>query len=317
MEQLKEMIADAKVVGISGHVRPDADCIGSCLALYNYLLDNYPDLQVDVRLETPDPKFLFLKNSNEIKDAKEEKQYDLYFCLDCGSEDRLGDNAKYFLSAKKKICFDHHISNTGFADYNIVEPEISSTCELLFAYLDDEKISKEVAEALYTGIIGDTGAFRHSCTSKATLQVAGALIDHGIDFSKIVNDTYFGKTYLQNQILGRALLESVTLLDGKIIYTVVNKQEKEFYGVSGNDLDGIVDQLIMTKGVECAIFIHESGELTYKVSMRSKGLVNVSQIAQSLGGGGHVRAAGCTLMGNEYDVINNVVKKVAAQLKDK
>ena len=140
-------------------------------------------------------------------------------------------------------------------------------------------------------------------------------MDKGIDFSKIVDDTYYSKTYVQNQILGRALLESVMMLDNKIVFTALRQKDLAFYGVTYKDLDGIVQQLRNTKGVEAAIFLYETGPQEYKVSMRSNGAVDVSKIACYFGGGGHVRAAGCTMQGSVYDVVNNLVDHMYKQLK--
>ncbi|MBO5620519.1 MAG: bifunctional oligoribonuclease/PAP phosphatase NrnA, partial [Butyrivibrio sp.] len=122
------------------------------------------------------------------------------------------------------------------------------------------------------------------------------------------------KTYIQNQILGRALLESILLMDGRCIVSVVSKQTMEFYGVGSSDLDGIVNQLLLTIGVDCAIFMYELAPLEYKVSLRSNGAVNVASVAEMFGGGGHVRASGCTVSGTSHDVINNITKYIHKQL---
>jgi len=110
--------------------------------------------------------------------------------------------------------------------------------------------------------------------------------------------SFYKKTYVQNQILGRALLESVTFLDGKCIFGALRQKDMNFYGVTSADLDGIVDQLRVTEGVECAIFLYETENHVFKVSMRSNHLVDVSKVAAFFGGGGHVRAAGCTMSGS-------------------
>ena len=317
INKIDEIIKDYQTIGISGHIKPDGDCVGSCLALYNYILENYPDRTVDIRLMPVPEHFLFMKHADQmIHETTEDKKYDLFFCLDCGDEKRLGENAKYFQSANATAVIDHHISNIGFADDNVIVPDASSTCEVLYDLFDDEKISKTIAECLYTGIVHDTGVFNFSCTSSKTMNIAGKLMDKGINFQKIITDTFYKKSYNQNQILGRALLESLLVLDGKCIVSVVNLEEMEFFGVTGKDLDGIIDQLRITEGVECAVFIYQLGDLSYKVSMRSDSYVDVSKIAVTFGGGGHIRAAGCSMEGTEHDVINNIVKEIAAQLQE-
>ncbi len=148
------------------------------------------------------------------------------------------------------------------------------------------------------------------------MQVAGAMMAKGINFSRIIDESFYRKTYVQNQIMGRAVLESVLFLDGKCIFSVVRKQDMDFYGVIASDLDGIVDQLRITEGVEVAIFLHEMENHVYKVSMRSNNIVNVSKIAAYFGGGGHVRAAGCTMSGSVHDVINNLSAHIEQQMKE-
>ena len=316
MINLNEQLQEAKNVAIAGHVHPDGDCVGSCIGLKLYLEKYFPQIKTAVYLEEFSDSFCFLKGSDEVvHECAADAEYDVFFALDCGDEKRLGDAAKYFHTAKKTVCIDHHISNRAFAQVNYIEPDASSTCELVYTLMEEEKVTKEIAEALYMGIVHDTGVFQYSCTSSRTMNIAGKLMDTGIDFTKIVDDTYYIKTYVQNQILGRALLESITMLDGKIIFSAIRQKDMKFYGVSTKDLDGIVQQLRNTRGVEAAIFLYETGPQEFKVSMRSNGKIDVSRIAGYFGGGGHVKAAGCTLQGSVYDVVNNVVEQMHKQLE--
>ncbi|WP_347559680.1 DHHA1 domain-containing protein [Clostridium sp. AM58-1XD] len=142
-------------------------------------------------------------------------------------------------------------------------------------------------------------------------------MEKGIAFSDIITQSFYKKTYVQNQIMGRALLESVTFLHGRCIFSVVRKKDMDFYGVDSNDMDGIVDQLRITEGVECAIFMYETNSQEFKVSMRSNHVVDVSKIAAYFGGGGHIRAAGCTMSGRIHDVVNNLSLHIAKQLEER
>lgn len=316
MFNLTEELKGAGRVAVAGHVRPDGDCVGSCMGLALYLREYFPQIDVTVYLGDFQDSFRFLKGTDEIShDYTQDIVYDVFFALDCGDLERLGEAGRYFKTAKKTICIDHHVSNRSFADVNFVEPEASSASELVCRILDEEKITKEMAEALYMGIVHDTGVFAFSSTSSRTMRIAGMLMDKGIDFTDIVDRTYMQKTYLQNQILGRALLESITMLGGKIIFSAIRQKDMTFYGVEPKDLDGIVQQLRSTKGVEGAIFLYETGPQEYKVSLRSNGKIDVSSIACYFGGGGHKRAAGCTMQGTIYDVVNNVVKHMDKQLR--
>jgi len=302
---------------IIGHVRPDGDCIGSCLGLFNYLEAVYPQVEISVYLDEPDRKFGYLKGFDQIQTVfAQEVSFDLCICLDCSDMERLGEGKEIFRLAKDSVCIDHHITNTGYAGENVVKPEASSTCEVLFGLMEEGRITREVAECLYTGIIHDTGVFKYSCTSAKTMAVAGKLMETGIDFTNIIDKSFYRKTYLQNQILGRALFESIAFLDGKCIFSVVRLKDMKFYGVTSKDLDGIVEQLRVTEGVECAIFLYEIEAQVYKVSLRSTNDLDVAKIAGYFGGGGHVKAAGCTMSGSIYDVVNNLSGHIERQLKE-
>lgn len=315
MINLAQELAHVQTVGIAGHIRPDGDATGSCLGLYLYLKENYPEIEAVVYLEQTPAAYEMIYGIHEIcHDFTQERAFDLFFCIDCADTLRLGGADRYRLAAKRTICIDHHISNPGFADVNYIVPEASSASELVFGLLDQDKIPFHAAEALYMGIVHDTGVFRHSCTAPETLEAAAALMRCGIDSTRIINTTYYDKSYYQNQILGRALLESILLMDGRIIFSAIRQKEMDFYGVSPSDLDGIVQILMGTAGVEAAIFLYETKPNEYKVSMRSKESIDVSTIAAYFGGGGHVRAAGCTMQGSVHDVVNNITLHMEKQL---
>ena len=315
MSRLLELAQEADSIAILGHVRPDGDCVGSCLAVWNYLEEQYPEKTIQVYLEKPPVKFNYLKHfESTSQDAQTGKCYDLCICLDSGDKSRLGKFAVYLDTAKKSICLDHHITNTGYAQENVVCADASATCEVLYGFLEEDQISRNVAECIYTGIIHDTNVFKNSNTSIHTMEVAGKMMEKGINFGRIIDESFYRKTYLQNQIMGRAVLESVTFLDGRCIFSVVRKKDMDFYGVESSDLDGIVDQLRVTEGVECAIFLYETENHMYKVSMRSNNFVDVSKVASYFGGGGHIRAAGCTMSGSVHDVINNLSQHIEKQL---
>ena len=315
MKKISSELKEAKTIAIGGHVRPDGDCVCSVLALYHYLKKELPRAEIDIYLEEPPAPFHVLEGIEEIKsEFNTDKIYDIFIALDCNDE-RLGDALSVFRRARKRINIDHHISNMGSGDINIVEPERSSTAELLYDLMEPELVDAEIARAIYIGIAHDTGVFRYSNTSPHTLQIAADLLKFGFDFSALIEETYYEKTYFQTQIMGRAILGSVRFMDDRCIVSMVSRRMMEFYCVTPKDLDGIVNQLQGVKGVDCAIFMYEIGTLEYKVSMRSNGLVDVSQVAVKFGGGGHVRAAGCTMNGTYHDNINNLSREIAAQLE--
>ncbi len=317
MSKLMELAQHAATIAILGHVRPDGDCVGSCLAVRNYLAEQYPEKTVQVYLECPPVKFHYLKGFADIsQDTGADTVYDLCICLDSSDKERLGAFAGYLERAKHSICLDHHITNHGYAEVNEIGAEVSSTCEVVYGALEDEKISREVAECIYTGILHDTNVFKNSNTSARTMEIAGRMMAKGIAFGRIIDESFYQKTYVQNQILGRALMESILFLQGQCIVSGMRLKDMTFYGVTSADLDGIVDQLRVTAGVECAIFLYETENHVFKVSMRSNSIVDVSKVAAYFGGGGHVRAAGCTMSGSMYDVINNLSSHIERQLQE-
>ena len=317
MINLASELENVKSAAITGHIRPDGDCVGSCMGLYLYIKEYFPQVEVlDVYLEEFPKSFCFIKGTDKVKHSCEaDTAYDRVFCLDAGDEGRLGAAVKYLKTAARSLCVDHHVSNVGYADVNDIVPEASSTSELIYRLLEPDKVTKEIAEALYMGIAHDTGIFQYSCTSPETMRIAGNLMAAGINFSEIVEKTYFQKSYVQNQLLGRALLESILVLDKKCIISGFRKKDMEFYDALPMDLEGIVSQLRNTEGVEAAIFLYETNAQEYKVSLRSNGNIDVCKVASYFGGGGHVRAAGCTMQGSFHDVINNLTLHIEKQMQ--
>lgn len=313
-----EEVKDAKTIGISGHIRPDGDCVGSCMGLYLYLKKVCPAAAIQVMIERPADVFSCIRGIEEISsDFKPiTEKFDVYIALD-SEKTRIGEAEKFFDQAEKRINIDHHISNAGGSgDVNYVVPTASSASELVYDVIGDKSaIDADIAKALYIGIIHDTGVFQYSNTSPKTMKIAAELISYGFDFPELIDKTFYEKTYVQNQILGRALLESILFMDGKCIVSMIDKKTMAFYNADSHDLEGIVSQLRSTKGVVCAIFMYQTDTLEYKVSLRSNGAVDVAKVASFFGGGGHVRAAGVTMQGTFYDIVNNLSAQIEKQLK--
>jgi phosphoesterase RecJ-like protein len=314
MKKLDDYLTGKRTIGLAGHVRPDGDCAGSTLAVYNYICDNYPDAYVRLFLEPIPNIFKFLKRSEEIvSEYTDETVFELFITLDCGDAGRLGGAAKYYESAAHTLCIDHHVSNQAFAEDNYIFPDASSTSELVFELMEREKITKEIAECLYTGMVHDTGVFQYSCTSAKTMNIAGQLMEMGIDYPKIVDETFYTKTFAQNRILGQALLNAQLYLDGKVIVSVITRKEMEEYDVLPKHLDGIVNQLRVTKDVVVAAFLYENEDATFKGSLRVNGDFNVAEIAVGFGGGGHVKAAGFSADGP----VEKVIERLLAAIEEK
>lgn len=323
MHNLEEQLKEVKKVVIAGHVKPDGDCAGSCLAVYNYLKDYHPEMEVKLYLEPIPNIFKFLSRSGEIheitgKMSKSvfQEEFDLMIVLDCGDVKRLGAASKFIKKSKRVICIDHHISNGGFGDDCCIDPNASSTSELVFGLLEKERITKQIAECIYVGIVHDTGIFQYSCTSSKTMQIAGFLMDTGIDFSSIVDKTYVEKTFEQNQILAVAIQKSKLHLDGRCISSIITKQDMEACGALPKHLEGIVSHLRSTKGVIASVLFYPKDGEGYKISMRSSSdTVNVAKIAAELGGGGHVRAAGASTNQAPEKCLDLILEQIKEQLE--
>ena len=308
-------LKQAKTVAIGGHIRPDGDCFGSCMGLYQYIRNSYPDIKVDVYLEpVPDCFHMFDVVNEILHEINEEKMYDLFISLDCASVDRLGFSQCLFEKAKATLCVDHHISNQGFADDNYIVPEASSTSELVYNLIDKDAITTEIAECLYLGIVHDTGVFQYSSTSPETMEAAAELMRKNIRANEIIDKTYYEKTYVQNLMLGKALQESELFLDGQVIASHITRETMDANGIKPSDLEGIVSQLRVTQGVEVAIFMYELQKEEYKVSLRASSDVNVSKVAQHFGGGGHVKAAGLTMNGTAQEITQKLLEQIQTQL---
>lgn len=313
---IDQILGDAKNVAIGGHVRPDGDCVGSCMALAEYIRKWYPECNVDVYLEEIAEEYKCIVGTDQIIHEIPETCYDLFICLDCGDEDRLGFSGKLFEDAKRSYCIDHHISNTAFADDSYIVPDASSTAELVYHVMEDKKITIEIATALYLGIVHDTGVFQYSCAKPSTFRVAAKLLEKGVDAPTLITDTYYEKTYIQNRMLGIALNKSRLHEGGKVISSVITTKEMEELQANPKDLDAIVSQLRITKGVEVAIFLYQTGENSYKISLRAKDYVDVSKVAVTFGGGGHIKASGASMDGTSEEVIEKLLKELKTQLRD-
>lgn len=316
MDNLEQQLIGVKSVAIAGHIKPDGDCIGSCLAVYNYIKDYHPEIEASLYLEPIPNIFKFLARSGEIISGPfDAKGYGLSIVLDCGDEKRLGEAGKLLSCSERVICIDHHISNTGFGDDSYIFPEASSTSELVFGLLQKERITKQIAECIYVGIVHDTGIFQYSCTSSETMQIAGFLMDTGINFSEIVDKTYMQKTYEQHQIFAKAIQKSRLHLGGTCISTVITSKDMEECHALPKHLEGIVSQLRSTKGVQAAIFFYQKDEGEYKISLRSSSdNINVAQIAMHYGGGGHIRAAGASTGLPLEECLAQILGQIEAQL---
>lgn len=317
-EEFNRLIEEAVSICILGHINPDGDCLGSTLGVRNYIKNRFPEKRVNVYLMESNAKFAYLPGFDSIVHVPSDRKYELCIICDCATLDRLGDFSILSKNAKTTFIADHHVTNAGVASKNaVILPEASSTCEVVYDLMEPEYVDKDVATCLYTGIIHDTGVFKYSATSPHTMEIAGALMGKGIDFGNIIDDSFYRKSYAQQQVQGKVLLESMLVMDRRVLVSWLTMKDMRFYHVNSKEIDGIVATMRETRDIDAAIFLYEIANQVYKVSLRSNNpALDVARVAARFNGGGHKMAAGCSLQGSPHDVINNVTKELSLQMDE-
>ena len=316
--KLLDLVKNCKRIGITGHSNPDGDCAGSCCAAALYLRKCLPNAQVDVYLETlPQELEKNIPGADTILHTvpEDEARYDAFILLD-SVPGRTGDAEKLYQEAALTINIDHHISNPGSGDVNYIDAAASSASELVFNVIDHDAIDKEIAQALYVGMVTDTGVFQYSSTGESTMRAAGHLMSYGFDFTAVIREVFFERTALQAKMLGEAFVRAELSMNGKCMFSILDKALLDRYDATRQDLDGISAQLALTKGIDCAVFLHEDAPGVWRASMRSVKIVNVAALASRFQGGGHIRAAGCTITSDLDEAVRLLKNDIAQQLKD-
>ena len=297
---------------VTSHISPDGDNIGSTLSMYNslkklkknvyYVLDDTPPKNLEFLL-----KDVNILKSNEFNIDK----FNI-ISLDCGDRKRICLSDEIKDKAQKIICIDHHASNDKYGDYNYIDINASSTCELVYNVLvaynkkyNIDLIDENIATFLYTGLVTDTGNFMYSNTHPTSFDMAKNLLLKGAKKENIIQNIFQSNSANYYKLLGEAL-NTLDIIDNKVACISINKEMLKRNIISFNDVDGITSYTRDIEGVEVGILLKEKKDNEIKVSLRSKSYVDVSKIAQSFGGGGHIKAAGCTI----YDTIENTKKKI-------
>jgi phosphoesterase RecJ-like protein len=318
---IRDVIRDNQSFTIAGHEKPDGDAIGACYGLAMALA--VMGKEAHVLIEPYGDKFNIIPGRHlQHKRPYSGIKPQVFIALDCGDADRLSNEIhQVYTKASVTVCIDHHETNTGFARYNWIDAEASSTCEMIYKLLEPmmgADMNVEIASALYAGMIYDTGGFRHSSVAPETLSIAGRLISKSIPFSEIFNEVLYSHRFNAAKIMGKALDEAKLSMNGLIVYSCITYAMFKEAKADFNDLDGIVEYLINVKGTKAAVLLYErqgpSGELTeVKVSFRSRG-IRIDHIALKLGGGGHAYAAGCTIYGDIHKVAKQVLDLLENEL---
>jgi len=287
-----DLIKESKSIVLLTHESPDGDAVGSMMAFY-YMLTS---INKDVDMIMPDvPKsFNYLNFIDRIVD-KGKDSYDLVILLDCASKKRIGQIDNVFENCKKSIAIDHHASNPLFCDLNYVEPETAACCQVIYYLFKVWKVNidKNIGQALTTGLLTDTTGFRNNNVNKDSFLMAADMLDLGID----IHDLYYrvlSKKTMPQYLLMKMTLDRIELFcDGKIAFTYISLEDFENVGAIPGDHEGLVELGRNIDGVEVSIFMREDNG--YRISFRSNGSVNVNEIAEKFGGGGHKMAAGAKI----------------------
>lgn len=289
---------------IIAHVSPDGDALGSSLGLYNALksIGKYAEVFIDDDLPS---HYSYLPGFNQVNSHEyDEKEYDKIIILDCGDIERCGRFKDFVLENKSKaINIDHHISNTKFAEINYVLPDASSVGEIVYYLIKEAhiQITKDIATCLYTSILTDTGGFKYSNTKKSTHMAAAELIDHGVEFTRIQEKIFNSRTISQTRLLACVLPTMKLYFDNKVAVLYMTQQMIKECGAEDESTGEFVSYARDIDTAEVGIFIKEKNDNICRVSLRSKSYIDVNKIAEKFSGGGHMRAAGCTINGTvEY-----------------
>lgn len=308
-EEIAAALAQGQKILLFPHVNPDGDALGSCAALCRALRQAGKECWVLIEDRIPENlQFLdrdYCTMNQDILGAP-----DLSVCVDCSDMERIHDRGRRFLSAETTVCIDHHRTTDSFCDLNYIDGSAAATGELIYDLLAScgVRIDREMGEALFAAIVTDTGRFQYSNTSRRTHEIAAALYDAGIDAGHICTEIYESMRIERLMIRNMALNTMSTVAGGRALIAYVTQEMLRETGAFLDETDGVVEELRSIKGVEAAVFLKEAEDGSIKVSMRSKEALNVAEIAKSLGGGGHIRAAGCTLtcsLSEAYDQLRN------------
>jgi phosphoesterase RecJ-like protein len=316
VESIRNIIRAHQNFVIAGHVNPDGDAVGSCFALAQMLTNM--GKQARVLLEPYNIKFEIIPGAGFLcADLNEVKSFDVFIALDCGDAERLSEKAfEVYSQMPLTACVDHHGTNPGFAKYNYIEKDASSTCEIVYELMKPLcELDMQAASAIYAGMVHDTGGFRYNSVSPKTLEIAAGLVALGIPFTEIYNELLYMHYFNAAKILGKALESAALTCGGQVIYSFITQKMLDEVSAKGSDLDGVPEFLLNTTGVQVALLIYEKNIVTkeLKVSFRSRG-IGVDKIAQKLGGGGHEYAAGATAFGEIEEVAQNVLAMLEKEL---
>jgi phosphoesterase RecJ-like protein len=276
------------------HINPDGDALGSMLGLA-LALESLGKNVLRLCQDTVPLSYQFMAGAHLVADhPPADWAVDVSVGLDCDAEHRLGNLAPFILKAPKVVDLDHHTGSGPFGDIRVLESASSSTSQVVYDLLPflGAPLTTEIATCLLTGIIFDTGAFRHSNTSASTFTAAAALVEAGAVPDLIHQRMFDDRPFSNVKLLGRALTNALT--DGSVAWSALTRKDFRESGAAEAETEGVVNNLMAIRGINAAALFRETAH-GIKVSLRSRNGIDVAAVARRFGGGGHVKAAGCTV----------------------
>jgi phosphoesterase RecJ-like protein len=302
MDQIINQIKQAQHILLTSHSDPDGDAVSSVLALGLAL--SHLDKKITLYNSSPIPAvYRFLPSVERIvKRIKKADTYDLALVLDCGDLSRVGPDSSTISQISTVINIDHHISNTGFGDIQLIDPDACSTAEIVYRLIKTLKVplDREIATSIYTGILTDTGSFRFSNTNQAAFAISHEMTELGVEPYRVAQHV-FGTYSLERIKLLNLALDSLEISEnGKLSIMTITNAMFDFTETQPEDVDGMINYARRIQDVKMAALIQEQrngksksdGRRRFHVSLRSDGSVDVAAIAGAFGGGGHPSAAG-------------------------
>ncbi len=309
---LLSLLRERRSFVVTSHARPDGDAIGSALGLMHLL--EAMGKQVTVAFADPIPApFHCLAGVERIVSALPQSSPDAVILLECDRLERSGFPCQHFhaMNAGVSINIDHHLSGRAFADFNWIDPQACAVGVMIYdvAIASAVTISPQMAGCLYAAVLTDTGSFTFASTNAATFGCAEHLLECGADANAIAQSIYFSNPPGKVRLLGIAL--SNMQMAGAVCWSSITLDEMHRAGATVEDCEGVVNYLIGIAGVEAAVLLRQTSALhEFRLSLRSKGEMDVAAIANHFGGGGHRNASGCTLEGSQAEVTARVLARL-------
>ncbi len=297
LSQVVELIENKSKFAITTHIKPDGDGVGSSLGLCWLLRSLGKTAEVIVHGEVP-PAYRSLPGADEIRDVKKiDGTYDAIFVIECSDIKRPGIAG---LEAEFTVNIDHHATSEHFGTINWIDSTASAVGEMIYNLCKaiGGRITKEIAECVYMALVTDTGSFHFPNTSDRTLKVASELIKAGARPATIGEAVYNNYPWSRIELMRRVLETVKRDESGRIAMLRQTVEMKEDSGAIDGDNNGFVNIPLAAKDVQAAVYMREVGDEKYRVSLRSKGDINVAKVAEGFGGGGHKNAAGLRIEGN-------------------